>query len=305
MPINVAEALNRATLAAELRTAVIVGGTLGIGAAVARRLAKLGCRRIIILGRNQPRAEGVLEDLRKLVPKGTTIEVTFVKGDLVDSKSMRAAADSLERAAGDARIDYLVMTQNGVPTGTINENSDGCDTAFAIQAVSRFALTYLLTARGSLAPNAIVISIANTSQSLDDLSADDLPLKAKHAAGRRKAGLFLDQSKRDSSVMDSFIEEFNIRYPQYSYYSLHPGLVSSEQFSISKFPPPLNIGVWIGVKLIGTTPEQYANIPVYVSTLPSRYYGAKLNPLQIGNWASNPKNREAVWVKLTEMIGEK
>ncbi|KAJ6609405.1 hypothetical protein B0H10DRAFT_1813822, partial [Mycena sp. CBHHK59/15] len=197
------------------------------------------------------------------------------------------------------------------------------DTALAIQAVSCFALTYLLTTRGSLAPNTIVMSIANTGQSLDDLSVDYLSLRAKLAAGWSKVSLFMDQSKRDSTVLDSFIKELNICYPKYRYFNLFPGLVASEQFDINKLPRPLSILMWFRIRIISTTPDQFANVPVYVSILsfqptqhpelklfslfneilaspeaqhklgPSMYYDYKLNPTQLGKWAKDPKNRQA------------
>ncbi|KAJ6536428.1 hypothetical protein DFH09DRAFT_1178992 [Mycena vulgaris] len=313
MPPNATQAIEHISLAGQNKTAVVVGGTLGIGAGVARLLAKIGCSRIIILGRNEARGAGVLADLKKLAPEGQTIEVEFVKGDLIDSKGMRAAAEALQRVAGHAAIDYLVMCQNGVPSGRIDLNEDGHDEPFAIQAISRFALAYLLTTRRTLATNAIVMFIANTGQTMQDLRVDDLSMADKLAAGRWKAGFFMDQSKRDSTVMDSCIEELNIRYPEYRYFTLWPGLVSSEHFSVSGVPFPLNILMWLGIKLIGTTPDQYANIPVYILACPEaretlgtgKNYDWKLNPMTPGMWAKDPKNREALWEKLKEIIGEK
>ncbi|KAJ7105571.1 hypothetical protein C8R44DRAFT_329669 [Mycena epipterygia] len=75
---------------------------------VAGRLAKLGCSRVIILGRNETRGNGVLGDMKKPAPQESKIEDKFVKGDLSDSKGMRAVAESIQTIAGDGRIDYLV-----------------------------------------------------------------------------------------------------------------------------------------------------------------------------------------------------
>ena len=77
---------------------------------------------------------------------------------------------------------------------------------FAVQAVSRFALSYLLTTRNALAPGGILMTIANPGLSLNDLKVDDLSLKARRDAGRSKPMMAFDQSKRDSTVLDSFIE---------------------------------------------------------------------------------------------------
>lgn len=82
MPPNAAKELESVSLAGQNKTAVVVGGTLGIGAGVARLLAKIGCSRIIIFGRNETRGAEMLEVLKKLAPRGSKIDATFVKGDL-------------------------------------------------------------------------------------------------------------------------------------------------------------------------------------------------------------------------------
>lgn len=83
MPPNVAKALQAISLVGQHKSAVIVGGTLGIGAAIARHLAKLGCSRIVIFGRNEARGAAVLEELKRLAPKDAApVEVEFVQGEL-------------------------------------------------------------------------------------------------------------------------------------------------------------------------------------------------------------------------------
>lgn len=64
----------------------------------------------------------------------------------------------------------------------------------------------MLTTHDALAPNAVVMSIANPGLNLDGLMVDDLSLKRRAEAGRYKMLLFLDQSKRDSTVLDSVTE---------------------------------------------------------------------------------------------------
>ncbi|KAF8175606.1 hypothetical protein K438DRAFT_1939565 [Mycena galopus ATCC 62051] len=321
MAPKAAAALQGVSLAGQNKTAVIVGGTLGIGAAVARLLAKLGCSRVIISGRNETRGKAMLELMKNLAPEDSKIVVDFVKVDLSDSKGMRDAATSLQDAAGQNGIDYLIMTQNGTPAGrNIKFNADGQDTAFAVQGISRFALAYLLTTRGGLAPNAIVMSIANQGQTLKDLSVDDLSLKASFEAGRSAPSLFMDQARRDSMVLDATFEvpasfvslELNIRYPQYRYYSLWPGLVKTEEFDFSLSPGYIKVLMWLGLKLIGTTPDQYAALPVYILASPEapktlgscKYFDRVLNPTQLGSWAKGAKNREALWAKLQQIVGE-
>ncbi len=82
MPPKAAQSLESISLVGKAETAVIVGATTGIGAAIAKLYAKLGCRRIIIFGRNQARAEEVMTAMRNLAPEEGDVGVEFVKGDL-------------------------------------------------------------------------------------------------------------------------------------------------------------------------------------------------------------------------------
>ncbi|KAJ6516656.1 hypothetical protein C8R47DRAFT_1087945 [Mycena vitilis] len=307
MAPNAANELKNVSLVRQNKTAVVVGGTLGIGAGVARLLAKIGCARIIILGRNETRGKALLDVLKKLAPKESDIRVEFVKGDLSDSMGMNDASKKLHEAAGDAGIDYLVLTQNGTPAGhNMKDNADGHDTAFAVQAVSRFALTFLLTTHGVLAPHASVMSICNQGQTLDDIDLDDLSLKKRLAAGESATTLFMNQSKRDSVVLDCIFEEFNARYgSKYNYFSLWPGLVKTEEFDPNFAPGYLKWVMWLGIKLVGQTPDDYANYPVYLLAHPSaattldtqnnHFFDRKLNPAPLGKWSQDAGNRNKMW----------
>ncbi|KAJ6561674.1 hypothetical protein B0H19DRAFT_1375037 [Mycena capillaripes] len=312
MPPNAATELKNVSLIGQKKTAVVVGGATGTGGGIARRLAQLGCNRIIICSRNETRGKDALEVLKKIAPRDSGLVVQFVQGDLSDVKGMRAAAASLQEAA-PAGIDYLVMTQNGAPAGSIKHNSDGHDTAFAVQAISRFALAYLLTTRGGLAPNAIVMSIYyNWGHTLDDLDVNDLSLM-RRLGTQNTTNMYKSQTRRDCTVLDSFTEEFNIRYPQYRYFCLWPGLVAGEGLSAKAFPSYLKVVVWVGLKTVAITPDEYANVPVYIlaspdaqKTLgPGKYFDHNLNPGMIGKWATDAQNRQVLWEKLTEIIGEK
>ncbi|KAJ7232159.1 hypothetical protein B0H12DRAFT_1328137 [Mycena haematopus] len=303
MPLDAAAALEHVSLVGQNKIAVIVGGTRGIGGGVARLLAKIGCSRIVILGRSEKQGQETVEVLKQLAPEGSGFVAEFVRGDLSDNKGIRAVATSLQQVGAHTGIDYLVRI------------SIKHDTAFAIQCISRVAIPYILTTQGGLAPHAIIMSICNQGQSLDDLSVDDLSLKTRLAAGPSATSLFLQQSKRDSTVLDSCYEEFNIRYPQHRHYSLFPGrcLVKTEEFDPNFAPGMIKWVMWLGIRLVGVTPDQYASYPVYVLASPdaertlgtAKYFGSKLGPSQLGKWSQNPKNRKALWEKMVEIIGEK
>ncbi|KAJ6485572.1 hypothetical protein C8R45DRAFT_1098366 [Mycena sanguinolenta] len=286
MPLNVAAEVEKLNLAGQNKTAVVVGATTGNSRGIALRLAQVGCERIIICADDKKQGREVLESLDKF-----NSAVQFVYGDLSDVKGMQAAVAALQEAAGDAEIDYLILSQIGFPTGVINNNSDGHDTAFSSQCIARFALPYLLANRGALAANAIVLSVYyHWGHSLDDLSVDDLSLK--HRLGKQSTtNMYKSQTRRDCSVLDS----------------LNEARLVKGDFSAGAFPTYLKAVVWLGSKTLAVSPEQYANVPVYILASPDaqgklgaeKYFDDSLNPgaSAIGNWARDTKNRAALWEK--------
>ena len=77
---SIIEAVDAVTLAGQGKVAVVVGGTTGIGAGVARVLARKRCDRIIVVGRSEARAKIVLSSIKEL-SEGES-EPEYVRGDL-------------------------------------------------------------------------------------------------------------------------------------------------------------------------------------------------------------------------------
>ena len=81
------------------RTALVTGGSRGIGAAIAVRLAEQGCRVAVHFGSSRAAAEAVVESL----PGGGHV---LVGADLRDAEEVRAMVDTAASALG--HIDILV-----------------------------------------------------------------------------------------------------------------------------------------------------------------------------------------------------
>src|SRR5216683_1451600 len=90
-------------MAAHTLTALITGGTSGIGRAVANKLAQLGMH-VIVVGRNAERGEQTVADIRAA---GGAAD--FLASDLRDASSAR---DVAQRAVelGNGQVDILINT---------------------------------------------------------------------------------------------------------------------------------------------------------------------------------------------------
>ncbi|WWC88596.1 uncharacterized protein L201_003509 [Kwoniella dendrophila CBS 6074] len=301
------------------QTVVIVGGTSGVGAGIARRISttnNLGVSQVIICGRNSERGQAIA----KLVEDNSEnrIKARFIRGDVSTVTGIKQLAKDLAESCGSSCIQHLIQTQNGPPTGDVTGGEDGEDTNFFIQSISRPLLIHLLHESETLSPKSILTCIANPGQTLPDLSIDDLSLtNKKKIENKYRFRFFMEQSARDSCVLDASLKELSDKHPQYTFLHLFPGLVSSEDAGQFIVPFPLNIAFKIAFALFSATPDDYSAAPVYLTFHPEaestrqggdqnsgslRLFDSKLKPMTMGAWASDSSNRKQLWEKLVKML---
>jgi NAD(P)-dependent dehydrogenase (short-subunit alcohol dehydrogenase family) len=140
------------------KSAVVVGGTSGIGAGIAVRLAREGFR-VAIVGRSATSAAAVLHRMRdafgeRLPSDGAELQKPeFVFIQVQDASRVATAgviASEVQRAwkeFGDDSepvLDYLVETQGIASLNPRTENADGLDEKLAIHYFSRIAVARAL-----------------------------------------------------------------------------------------------------------------------------------------------------------------
>jgi NAD(P)-dependent dehydrogenase (short-subunit alcohol dehydrogenase family) len=98
-------------------TALITGGTSGIGRAVANKLAQLGIH-VVVVGRNEERGEKTIAEIR-----AAGGQANFISSDLRDASSARHVA---RRAIelGNGHIDILINNAGVYPFGSTHETSE-------------------------------------------------------------------------------------------------------------------------------------------------------------------------------------
>ena len=98
-------------------TALITGGTSGIGRAVANELAHLGVH-VLVLGRNRERGEKTVAEIRAAGGKAD-----FIASDLRDVSSAREAAKRAVELGG-GHVDILVNNAGIFPFGPTHETTE-------------------------------------------------------------------------------------------------------------------------------------------------------------------------------------
>src|SRR5579864_9274632 len=98
-------------------TALITGGTSGIGRATARKMAQLGIH-VLVVGRDAERGKKTVDEIRALEGKGD-----FVSSDLRDAASARLVA---KRAIelGNGHVDILINNAGIFPFGPTHEMTE-------------------------------------------------------------------------------------------------------------------------------------------------------------------------------------
>jgi NAD(P)-dependent dehydrogenase (short-subunit alcohol dehydrogenase family) len=98
-------------------TALITGGTSGIGRAVANKLAQLGILALVV-GRNEERGEKTIAEIR-----AAGGQADFISSDLRDASSARQVA---RRAVelGNGHVDILINNAGVYPFGSTHESSE-------------------------------------------------------------------------------------------------------------------------------------------------------------------------------------
>jgi NAD(P)-dependent dehydrogenase (short-subunit alcohol dehydrogenase family) len=98
-------------------TALITGGTSGIGRAAANKLAQLGVR-VLVVGRNQQRGDKTVGEIRAAGGKAD-----FISSDLRDASSAREVARKAVEL-GNGHVDILINNAGIFPFGPTDETTE-------------------------------------------------------------------------------------------------------------------------------------------------------------------------------------
>ncbi|KAM6239581.1 dehydrogenase/reductase SDR family member 13 [Spheniscus humboldti] len=207
----------RARPALRGRTAIVTGGSGGIGAATALELARCGAR-VVLAARSAPRGEAAA---RRIRTETGNAEVRFMQLDLASLRSVRAFASAFLRQEPHL---HLLINNAGVSAGGTTE--DGFSLSFQVNHLGHFLLTQLLLERlQSCAPSRVVI-VASRAHCAGRLHPDTL--------GRPPPGpLSAFQDYCDSklaNVLHARELATRLEGTQVTCYAVHPGFVNTELF---------------------------------------------------------------------------
>lgn len=116
------------------RTALVTGGTNGIGFEVARGLA-LSKARVLLLSRKADKGEEAIEKIRK--ESNPTADIEFIECDLGNLKQVKEVADRIREK--EPRLDLLIADA-GIGVNKFDVTVDGYDRHFAVNHLGHYLL---------------------------------------------------------------------------------------------------------------------------------------------------------------------
>ncbi len=185
------------------RTALVTGGTDGIGRAVALDLAR-GGDRVLFVGRSEARGAQVLAALRELRPG---VEHAFIRADLSLLAETARVAEEVGRRA--PRLDAAVFCA-GLLSTVPEWTEEGLERNFVLNYLTRYLMARRLLPALTRAPSGRVVLVANAGKYGDTLDLEDLQHRrgkpGLHVAGRTQFANDLLATELASQVRGTRVE---------------------------------------------------------------------------------------------------
>jgi retinol dehydrogenase 12 len=234
------------------RTALITGGTGGIGRPTAAALARLGAT-VVLVGRDPGRGE----EARRLVAEATgSSRVDLLEADLSSLESTHLLAARF--AERHERLDLLINA-----AGTIEPrrrlSADGIELTLAINLVAPFVLTTLLLERLRESVPARVINLSSSEHRRGSMDLDDLEFQVR----RYSASAAYSQSKLGVILFTAELSR-RLAGAGVTVNAIHPGLTNTD---FGRRGGLLSLG-WRLLTLRAITPDQAAGNLLYLATSP-------------------------------------
>ncbi|MFO1532961.1 MAG: SDR family NAD(P)-dependent oxidoreductase [Thermoplasmatota archaeon] len=271
-------------------TALVTGGTSGIGKAIAKGLARSGVK-VVLLVRSKERGAAAAADIHAAVPGAS---VDLVQGDLASLRSVRrAAAEVAKRHKG---LDLLVQSAGVfLPDRTVTE--DGIEATFAANHLGHFLLTNLLLPTLKANAPARIVTVASrygrTAIDFDDLNFEKRKFSYLKAVPPSKlAQVLFTQELADRLAGTGVVAN-----------AIHPGLVSKTHL----LKGTGGFLRWV-TDTVGKTPEVGADTALWLATATEAAnetggLWAKRKRLKTPGQGSDPAARRRLWEESERLAG--
>lgn len=318
MPSLTAVKASNATFAPSyLPVAIFVGGTSGIGQAIARRFAYYthGNAHIIIVGRNRRAAEYTITYFP--TPTSPDAHHEFVLCDVSLMKNVQACISSIVSRLH--KVNFLVITAGGFDFKGRQETSEGIDYKLALNYYARWKFTHdlmpLLEKAKDAEEDAKVLTTLAAGLG-GEVDPNDFGLRKRYSASQARSvsPTYLDLMFEVSIVRPVIvictqrlhIQSFSKQVPGVALTHIFPGLVRTPLLKFSHWAlRPLNPLVGAILYPVSVSPEECAEYMLYALLEgTSGAYRRDNHGDDIGKlkWHGTDEERKLLWDHTVEEI---
>ncbi len=239
------------------KTCLITGGTSGIGKEIARALAKMDAK-VVVVGRNKSSCEETVQEIRRgILPYLHTNNnpISYMLADLSSQASIRRL--SQEFLATHSSLDVLVNNA-GVFLPKRATTVDGIEYTFAVNHLAPFLLTNLLFERLMASTPSRIITTSSVAYKGAHINFDDIQFEE-----RRYNGLKAYAQSKLANIL--FTKELSRRSEGTGVTSncFHPGGVRTK---LVRTGPWYYRIIWTMIGAFLVTPQRGADTAVYLAS---------------------------------------
>ena len=196
------------------RTALVTGGTSGVGLAAARELARGGAD-LILLARNEAKARAVASELR--AESGRSAR--FYLADFADLAQVRETADRIARE--EPRLDILVNSA-GMHSTRRRRTRDGHELVFCVNHLAPFVVTHRLIPLLKRSAPARIVQVSSQGHRFNGLDVRDLDWRRRWYTGLRGYG-----ASKTAQLLTVWELSDRLEGSSVTINAMHPGEVQS------------------------------------------------------------------------------
>jgi NAD(P)-dependent dehydrogenase (short-subunit alcohol dehydrogenase family) len=198
------------------KTAVVTGGTGGIGEDTVRALASVGAH-VVMSGRDEHKAAEALDRIRTRHP---TASVEFERIDLLSLDSVRTGAANI---SSNHRVIDLLVNNAGIMAGPFRHTADGHEAQFGVNHLAHFVLTTALTPNLLAARESRIVNLSSAGHAFGGFDLDDVDFERRPYTGFAGYG----QSKT-ANILFSVALDHRYRAQGCRSAAVHPGGIQTE-----------------------------------------------------------------------------
>lgn len=273
------------------KTAIVTGGTSGIGLITARELAAMGAH-IVIISRNKERCEAAVAEIMKSTGNRN---IEYIASDLSALTNVRQAAYEFKKK--HTQLDILVNNAGAI-FFTRQTSADGFEMTFALNHLNYFLLTNLLLDTLKASAPSRIINVSSDAHQGATINFEDL-MGEKSYSGFGAYG-----ASKLANIMFTYELAEKLSGTQVTTNALHPGFVAT---GFAKNNGPLfNIGMAI-TGLFAKKPEKGAETSIHLASstevegVTGKYF-SDCRELLSSKASYNKKDHTRLWEISMELI---